>query len=96
MRALPIAFIALMALGAPAEAQEAVCAPAAQIAQALLHGHQETPAGLGVDAGGNLMVLYVSPEGSFTLVIEGPDGMACLAASGEGWTDLAEQEEPSL
>ena len=97
MKALHMLLIAaLMALGSAAEAQETYCAPADQIAQALLNGHQERPAGLGVAAGGNLMVLYVSPEGSFTVVIEGPDGVACLAASGEGWEMLAEQEGPSL
>ena len=97
MRALHMLLIAaLMALAPAAEAQEAACFPAPQIAQALLNGHQETPTGLGVAAGGNLMVLYTSPGGSWTVVVENPSGMACLAASGEGWQAVEAEGEPSL
>jgi hypothetical protein len=97
MKALLIALITtVLLLSSHARAQEAACFPAAQIAQALLNGHQETPTGLGVAAGGNLMVLYTSPEGSWTVVVENPSGIACLAASGEGWQAVEAEQEPSL
>lgn len=86
--ALPL----LAAAFAPAAASAAgPCYPRDELLALLAERYGERPAGAGI-AGGNLVELLTRPDGaSWTILIVRPDGTACPAAAGEGWTDLRDE-----
>lgn len=73
---------------APAAATAGPCYPRDELLALLAERYGEQPAGAGI-AAGNLVELLTRPDGaSWTILIIRPDGTACPAAAGEGWTDL--------
>ena len=81
----------LLTLAAPAAAQQlGPCAPRADAVAKLAAGYGEVQAGIGLGAGGRSVVeLYVSESGSFTILVTQPNGLACIAAAGDGWQAIA-------
>jgi hypothetical protein len=61
-----------------------VCAPAVAITDALANQHGEVPAFRGI-VGSNMGTLFLAPDGSWTLVVENPQGMACVYVGGQAW-----------
>ena len=41
----------------------------------------------------SVVELYVGDNGSWTILVTLTNGMSCIAAAGENWTDTAEQVE---
>ena len=41
-----------------------------------------------VTTGGGIVEVFVSPEGSWTLVVAQPNSMSCLIAAGQDWETL--------
>ncbi|MDH3738615.1 MAG: hypothetical protein OER92_05425 [Alphaproteobacteria bacterium] len=56
-------------------------------------GYNEHPVGVGVASTGNVVELIVSPDGTWTIVVTKPNGIACIAAVGEDWQAV---EPPTL
>lgn len=82
---LPWGVLPATARNAPACAERGVIA--AQLGQ--LFG--ERPQAIGLGAGGRVVELFASPEtGTWTIVITEPSGTACMVASGEAFSILAE------
>ena len=77
---------ALLVLSAPAYAMN--CAPREQISMQLAAQYHETPSGAGLSGNGSLLVVYASKAGTWTLAVVSPEGLACVADGGDGWTDL--------
>lgn len=73
-------------------AHAAPCAPRDQVVARLATGFDEVRRGAGLTAGpdGRAQVLevFASAAGSWTLVVTLPDGMTCLVASGQNWETL--------
>lgn len=82
-----VAALALTTLGAtPADAQTRVCSPQAMpLVEQLGKDYGEVLTSAGVDAGGNLVQVYSSPTGSWTIAVTMPGGPTCIISSGEGW-----------
>ncbi|NEY90765.1 hypothetical protein [Tabrizicola oligotrophica] len=76
-------------------AEAAQCAPRDQVVAGLATRFAESrrAAGLTADANGRAQVLeiFASEGGSWTLVVTLPDGTACLVASGEAWQEITEE-----
>ena len=53
----------------------------------------EKVVGLGLE---NVIELYVSSAGSWTILVTLTNGMSCIAAAGLNWTDTADQAELTL
>ena len=85
MRFLLPAVLAAALTGVAADALAASCGPREAVARRLAAGYGEHPVAAGVTRGGALIELYTSAEGSFSVVLVRPDGLACLMAVGEGW-----------
>ena len=52
---------------------------------------------LGIAGQKNLVELFVSKSGSWTMLMTTPEGMTCIMATGQSWEDLpAEQELTAL
>lgn len=68
----------------PASAQTQ-CGPREQVVKSLGQTFQETPVGMGVTQPGQVLELFASPSGSWTMVVTAPDGTSCRVAAGENW-----------
>ena len=73
----------------PVGAQQPVCGDRDDIAAELLRQHGEKPVARGVLLdGAHVFEVFAAPSGSFTVVITGTAGIACIPAAGLGWETL--------
>ena len=86
--------IVLAALCTPTRAQ-APCERRAKIVNVLLQQFEETQVGSGITPNGQLLELFASPKGTWTLLLSHPSGRSCMIATGEDWHQLAEQPKAS-
>jgi hypothetical protein len=64
---------------------QAPCGPRDAVVEQLAQTFDEAPAGRGVMLEGAVLELFVSPTGSWTVLITNPDKSTCLATAGEAW-----------
>ncbi|NBJ12037.1 hypothetical protein [Microvirga arsenatis] len=69
---------------APAEAQ-AACGPREQLVKLLSDQYKEDPVGIGLAQPGQVLEVFASSNGSWTMVMTMPDGKACMIAAGDNW-----------
>ena len=84
---------ALVLAGEPAAA-EVRCGPRAEVIEMLGERYAETRRGIGVAGSTQVLEVYASDEGSWTVLVTDPEGRTCLVASGQGWEDLREVLPP--
>lgn len=73
----------------PALAQQQMpCAPVDAILGTLEKNVGELPAAIGKDERGFIAMLTLSPEGSYSILGLGPDGMACVLSTRDGWKPI--------
>ncbi|MCD6070324.1 MAG: hypothetical protein K0S42_840 [Microvirga sp.] len=82
----PLAALAVLtAIGtSPASAQSA-CGPGEQLVKLLADQYKEDPVGMGLSQPGQILEVFASSNGSWTMVMTMPDGRACLIAAGDNW-----------
>jgi hypothetical protein len=61
------------------------CANAKIVAAALLHKFHEKPSGEGIGQDGTKVTLFISPEGTFSVLVETASGVGCIIAAGDYW-----------
>jgi len=76
-------------------ASDAVCLDRKVIADRLASYHQEKPEAAGLASNGQVLEVFTSRNGSWTLVLTDADGSSCVIASGNAWTPLAWASEPN-
>ena len=81
-----VSIVALCALAAPAMAAQ--CAPRDEVAKTLASNFNEKPIGMGLAESGALVVIFVSPAGTWTAASVSAEGTACVLGVGNGWTDM--------
>ena len=89
--ALPL--VASLAFVSPASAVE--CAPRDQIKEQLAHDFDERPVAMGLSTAGAALVIFASPNGTWTTAIVTPQGAACVVDVGEGWSEMPALSEKS-
>jgi len=77
---------ALALLPATLSAQTLPCAPRERVLAFVIDQRGETRLAAGEAARGASVELYASDSGSWTLLLNLPDGRACLLANGENFT----------
>ncbi len=85
---------ALILLAIPAQGQTP-CTGLPDALAALAARYAEAPRVSGLMANGQIMIITASEAGGFTVLIVTPEGLACMAASGEGF-GLIEAEAPGV
>lgn len=50
--------------------------------------YSEQIVALGITAGGSVLEVLTSPEGTWTMLVTNPRGLTCMFASGESWEVL--------
>lgn len=70
--------------GGPAHA-EANCDVRKSLIAKLSNGYAEQPVAIGLASTGNVVELLISTEGTWTILVTRPNGIACVAAVGRDW-----------
>jgi hypothetical protein len=74
--------------GLAGEAAAMQCANHDSMAKALTVKFKETRRAMGVVNSTAVMEVFMSPQGTWTVVVTDTRGIACIAASGDGWQDV--------
>jgi len=81
---LAAAGLAVLAAAPTAGAQQA-CAPHEDLVKYLAQNYQEQQQARGLSSNGSLVEVYLSAQGSWTMIASSPDGTSCVIAAGESW-----------
>ena len=63
------------------------CGERAKIVDYLAKRYKEVPRGMGITNGNNFMEFYVSPSGTWSVLVTQARGPTCIVETGEGWED---------
>ena len=79
-----IAMATVLATAGPAAAQQTArnCAPRAVVVERLAEGYDEVRRAAGLAANRQLVEVFASALGSWTITVTNPAGLTCLIASG--------------
>ena len=64
------------------------CAPHDDIVKVLNKKYQETRHALAIVSETAVMEIFLSPEGTWTMLVTNTQGVACITASGDAWQDV--------
>ncbi len=78
-------FSAMSFVSSGASAQAARCGKHADVVAFLGKKFKETKKGMGLINAGQMMELYISDAGSWTVLITRPDGVTCFGPVGKNW-----------
>jgi hypothetical protein len=87
--AVGILLVMVITYGFPAGAQS-VCGRRADIVKRLNTGFEEQRRAAGLAADGNLVEVFASKSGSWTIIFTRPGGLTCLVAVGDSWQRIEE------
>ena len=76
--------LAVTVMAAPSQAQQ-VCGKRTDIVNRLGSGFAEQPRAAGLAADGNLVEVFASNNGTWTIIYTKPGGLTCLVAVGDNW-----------
>ena len=79
--------VAITFLATPSLAQQ-VCGKRADIVNRLSDGFEEQRRSAGLAADGNLVEVFASKKGTWTIIYTKPGGMTCLVAVGDNWQQI--------
>jgi len=86
------ALLAPLSLSANAdEGTSVLCGERQQILDSLENRYAESPKAMGLAGNGSVVELLTSRDGTWTILVTRPSGMACLAAAGQHWEAVAPQ-----
>ena len=83
--------LAIVTLSVSAAQAQSQCAPRKEIVQVLAAKYQENRHALGLINEKAVMEVYISPQGTWTMVVTNEAGMSCIMAAGESWNEKPTQ-----
>ena len=81
------ALLAVMLSAEPAQAL-GMCGLRADFIKALSDKYQETGKALGIAGQVNLVEIFASKAGTWTILVTTPQGKTCMIAAGNSWEEL--------
>lgn len=87
MKAL-LAFGLMLSLAVPAIAQGLPCGNRASIIKALAAKYKESPKFIAIAGQGNLVEIFISKSGTWTILNTTAQGLTCAVAAGDSWEEL--------
>lgn len=87
-----LALILASSFALPAAAQSA-CGKRDAIVKIITGKYKEVPRALAIAGQSNLLEVYASASGSWTILITQPQGAACIVAAGQSWEELPVQKQ---
>jgi len=76
---------AMFALAAPPASAQSSCGPREHLVKLLSDQYKEDPIGIGLAQPGQVLEVFASSNGTWSMVMTMPDGKACLIAAGDNW-----------
>jgi len=80
-----LAFAGLVALGDSSARAQTACGPREDLVKLLSDQYKESPVGIGLAQTGQLLEVFASSVGSWSMVITTTDGKTCIVAAGDNW-----------
>jgi hypothetical protein len=77
--------VAATVLSATPSVAQTACGDRAKFIETLSRKFDEMPSAFGIAGQKNLIELFVSKSGSWTMLMTRPSGMACIIATGQSW-----------
>jgi hypothetical protein len=71
-----------------AQTPQQQCAPRGEVVKVLNAKYQESQRALGLINEKAMMEVYISPAGTWTMVVTNEAGIACVLAAGEAWDEM--------
>lgn len=65
-----------------------MCGPRADFIKALADKYQESGKAIGIAGQVNLVEVFTSKSGTWTIIVTSPEGKTCIIAAGTSWEDL--------
>ena len=87
-----LALSCFVALAVPAQAQ-VPCGTRGEIVKMLGSKYHERPRALGIANQANLLEVYTSTSGSWTILLTKPQGVSCIIGTGQSWEDVPPTKE---
>jgi len=75
-------------LSASAVEAQSQCGPRDEVIRVLNAKFQENQRAVGLINEKAMMEIYISPMGTWTMVVTNEDGMSCVLAAGEAWDEM--------
>ncbi len=99
-KTIPFFTILLAASFFPVAAQQAnaaVCSKREKFTSFLAKKYNEVPKAMGLVSNSGMMEVYVSKQGTWSILMTAPNGITCLIAAGNNWQGLkfAKVDTPS-
>jgi hypothetical protein len=86
-----IYLLAILMIVPTAAVAQLTCIPRADLVKNLTERYNEHQTAIGLESAGEksrMVEIFVSSTGSFTILLSYPNGLSCVAASGEGWRKI--------
>ena len=81
-----LAFLVLFFVAVSSASAQNFCATRKEVIERLWNRWQELLTANGLAINNKLVELFVSKEGSWTIIISDPSGRSCVASAGQSWT----------
>ena len=69
------------------------CGPREGFVKALKDKYQESSEGMGFSGEANVVEVFSSKTGTWTIIVTTPNGTSCIIAAGQGWKKLKQTIE---
>lgn len=83
-----MASVTTIAFGNRQALAQSSCDVRKSLVEKLDTGYSEKPVAIGLASSGNVVELLISADGTWTILVTKPNGIACVAAVGEEWQNL--------
>jgi hypothetical protein len=83
---------AILAVAVPADAA-APCGARADIIKMLSDKYSERPRAMAIAGQTNLIEIFTSKAGSWTMLVTQPKGATCIIGAGQSWEDIPEEKK---
>jgi hypothetical protein len=88
-------FIYFLIFGNTEASAEPKCYTRASLLGVMSKNFQEERVSIGMTSTGNMLEIYVSDKGTFTIVETSPNGKACVVVEGDNWYSHIKSDTPA-
>ena len=78
-------FGCMIAFGGPPAQAQMPCGPREDLVKLLADQYKDSPVGIGLAQSGQLLEVFASSVGSWSMVMTSTDGKTCIVAAGDNW-----------
>lgn len=79
---------AFLALAMDITNAQTMCGERREVVANLEKTYSEVPVSIGLASNGAIIEILAAEDGSFTIILTKPNGLACVMAAGESWENL--------